>query len=79
MITLAENFVKLLQPIDAFTIRDYFISLGQPGMGCDFVITFNDQSQVALSWIRVDESIQDIMLYREAPDSLWHSAEEILA
>jgi hypothetical protein len=70
--TLAERFMSLLDHADAFSVREYFVSLGTPANGADYIISFKDESQLSLTWVRIGDEIDDILRFR-TPDSLWRS------
>ena len=77
MNNLAETFLGLLESLDAFTVRNFFISLGAASQGSGFIITFSDHSQASLTWIRIGEEINDQLMFREAPDRLWRQKETV--
>lgn len=67
---LATRLLIAFDALDAFTIRELFVSLGTP-MDNGFVITFNDGSQALSCWFMTDNSINDSILWRESPAEPW--------
>jgi len=68
--TLAEKFVEALSSVNAFTVREFFVSLGTPDGG-RLVIGFSDGSQACNQWLVNGDLIHDIQMTRELPNSPW--------
>ena len=69
--TLAEHFVKAMSSVNAFTLREIFVSLGTTDGGPRLIIGFADGSQACNVWVNIDGDIHDTTLTRDTPGSPW--------